>query len=123
MKSLPFILLLWTALSSAQERPVKIEKIPAAIALMRDVKGPYTQHPQILEDLMSYVGSNYRAVGHCFGIYPQDPDAVKSENLHWQVGVRVIDGEPLGYAASASDEAKDPAEFNDLEEMKKRLAA
>lgn len=59
--------------------------------------GPYDLHPEVFGELMKYVGAHYRAVGACFGIYPQDPDAVKAKELHWEVGVRVVPGEPLGY--------------------------
>jgi hypothetical protein len=86
--------------SSPDQSPalnVNIENIPAAVVLVRDVTGPYSQHPVVFKEMMDYVGKNYRAVGACFGIYSNDPDAVKSGNLRWQVGVRVTQGAPLGF--------------------------
>lgn len=79
------------------EPKVRVSAIPSAIVLYREVTGPYNQHPEVFAELMKYVGTNYRAVGACFGIYPQDPDAVKAKELHWEVGVRVVPGNPLGY--------------------------
>ena len=79
------------------EPKVTVAAIPSAIVLYREVTGPYSQHPEIFAELMRYVGANYRAVGACFGIYPQDPDAVQAKELRWEVGVRVIPGAPRGY--------------------------
>jgi hypothetical protein len=86
-----------SAASEATPLNIRIEKIPAAVVLVREVAGPYSQHPVVFKEMMDYVGKNYRAVGACFGIYPNDPDAVKSGNLRWQVGVRVTQGAPLGF--------------------------
>jgi hypothetical protein len=89
--------------SGAQEKEgaaqlkVQVLRIPAAIMISREMTGPYTQHPAAFAQLMEYIGRNYRAVGACFGIYPDDPDAVKASELRWEIGVRVIPGEPLGF--------------------------
>jgi hypothetical protein len=79
---------------------VKIVTITGAIVIFREVTGPYSQHPLVLQQLMEYVGKSYAAVGACFGVYPLDPDAVDGKDLKWQVGVRVITGKPLGYGNS-----------------------
>lgn len=84
--------------ATAQE--VEITRVPAAIIIYREVTGPYSQHPEAFREMMDYVGKNYAAAGACFGIYPMDPDAVESQNLKWEVGVRVVPGEPLGYGNS-----------------------
>lgn len=76
---------------------VEVSKIPSAIVIYREVTGPYSQHTVVFEQLMQYVGKNYRAIGACFGVYPHDPDAVKASELHWEIGVRVVPGEALGY--------------------------
>jgi hypothetical protein len=81
----------------AEPPKVSVSTIPSAIILYREVTGPYNQHPEVFAELMKYVETNYRAVGACFGIYPQDPDAVKAKELHWEIGVRVVPGIPLGY--------------------------
>lgn len=81
-------------------KTVYVEKIPASWALVRDVSGSYEEHPEVFQEMMKYVGKNFRAVGACFGIYPFDPDAVKSGNLRWQVGVRVAPGQPLGFGGA-----------------------
>jgi hypothetical protein len=77
------------------EPRVSVAAVPSAIVLYREVTGPYDQHPEVFADLMRYVGANYRAVGACFGVYPQDPDSVQAKQLHWEVGVRVVPGKPL----------------------------
>jgi GyrI-like small molecule binding domain len=76
---------------------VEVSRIPSAIVIYREVTGPYSQHPVVFDQLMQYVGKNYRAVGACFGIYPKDPDAVEVSELRWEIGVRVVPGEALGY--------------------------
>jgi hypothetical protein len=76
---------------------VEVIHLPAAIVLYRSATGPYSQHPVVFDELMKYVGANYRAVGACFGVYPHDPDATRTADLKWEVGVRVIPGAPLGY--------------------------
>jgi len=81
----------------ADEVKVRVAAIPSAIVIYRDVTGPYDQHPEVFTEMMKYVGENYRAAGACFGIYPTDPDSVRPSDLHWQVGVRVVPGSPLGY--------------------------
>ncbi|HSS18567.1 MAG TPA: winged helix-turn-helix domain-containing protein [Pyrinomonadaceae bacterium] len=75
---------------------VAIERIPASWALVREVRGSYETHPEALQEMKDYVGLNYRALGDSFGIYPVDPDAAKQDALHWEVGIRITDGEPLG---------------------------
>src|ERR1700737_5316657 len=82
---------------TATGKVVTVRTIPASWALIRDVRGDYALHPRVFEELMQYVGANFRAVGDCFGIYPTDPDATKKENVRWQVGVRIASGTPLGY--------------------------
>jgi hypothetical protein len=84
----------------SDELKVRVSAVPSAIVIYRDVTGPYDQHPEVFTEMMKYVGLNYRAVGACFGIYPNDPDAVRATQLHWQVGVRVEPGRPLGYGNS-----------------------
>lgn len=79
---------------------VSIEKVPASWALIRDVPGTYEKHPEVFGEMKSYVGMNFRALGDSFGVYPTDPDAVELRELHWQVGIRIIPGEPLGYGNS-----------------------
>jgi GyrI-like small molecule binding protein len=105
VKAFVFLVMLWSLPSAlfAQEKEnpvppkVEISRISSAIVIYREVTGPYSQHPVVFEQLMQYVGKNYRAVGACFGIYPNDPDAVKAADLRWEIGVRVLPGEPLGY--------------------------
>src|SRR5713226_2289783 len=76
---------------------VRVEEVAPSIILYREVRGDYSRHPEVFESMMKYVGSRYLAVGACFGIYPFDPDAVKKDELVWQVGVRVTTGAPLGF--------------------------
>lgn len=87
---------------TATGKPVYVQSIPASWAVVRDVQGGYEMHPQVFEEMMKYVGANFRAVGACFGIYPMDPDAVKRGTLRWQVGVRVTPGKPLGFGNQVS---------------------
>jgi len=58
---------------------VVVRNIPGALMLYRDVIGSYDQHAKVARELMEYVGKNYCAVGDCFGVYPIDPDAVKTK--------------------------------------------
>lgn len=100
---------------------VAIEKIPASWALTREVRGSYEAHPEVFQELTDYVGSNFRVVGDNFGIYPLDPDAAKQNTLHWEIGVRIIPGEPLGNGNSLpliTSLGKSPG---DLDNDKKRL--
>lgn len=105
VKAFVFLVLLWglpsALFAKEKETPVppkvEVSRISSAIVMSREVTGPYSQHPVVFEQLMQYVGKNYRAVGACFGIYPSDPDAVKAADLRWEIGVRVLPGEPLGY--------------------------
>jgi hypothetical protein len=83
---------------------IEVSRIPSAIVMYREVTGPYSQHPIVFDQLMQYVGKNYRAVGFCFGIYPNDPDAVNASELHWEIGVRVVPGEALGFGKNLSIE-------------------
>ncbi|MEQ8906863.1 hypothetical protein [Ekhidna sp.] len=73
---------------------IQIEDIPESNILFIQYRGDYSQHPKALTELMNYVGENYRIVGTCLGIYPFDPDAVPSDSLVWDVGIRVIPGDP-----------------------------
>ncbi len=82
---------------TATGKSVSVQTNPASWAVVRDVQGSYEMHPQVFEEMMKYVGANFRAVGDCFGIYPMDPDAAKRGTLRWQVGVRVTPGKPLGF--------------------------
>ncbi|HSS18879.1 MAG TPA: winged helix-turn-helix domain-containing protein [Pyrinomonadaceae bacterium] len=85
------------ASKTVTQKTVSVQKIPASWVLVRDVNGSYQTHPEVFQEVMKYVGSNFRAVGDAFGIYPMDPDAAKPGTLRWQVGVRIAPGKPLGY--------------------------
>ncbi len=85
---------------TATGKEVRVQTTPATWAVVRDVTGPYNMHPEVFQEMMKYVGENYRVLGHCFGIYPVDPDATKESALVWQVGVRVTPGKPLGFGQS-----------------------
>lgn len=90
-------LLLTSPLFARPDAAVRVSSVPSAIVLYREVTGPYDQHAKLFAEMMKYTGENYRSVGPCFGVYPQDPDAVKSTELHWEIGVRVVPGLALGY--------------------------
>ncbi len=69
---------------------IHIERVSGGQALIRDVRGSYAQHPKMFAELMALREKLFAAVGACFGIYPDDPDAVENaSDLHWQIGVRV----------------------------------
>jgi DNA gyrase inhibitor GyrI len=111
---IPALALLCSPLAqeAATHPEVKVVKIRASVAVVRTVRGSYSQSPKVMEEMMRYVHTNFRAVGDCFGIYPDDPDKVAAADLKWTVGVRVTTGEPMGYGHTASMkeiEGKDPA--------------
>lgn len=81
-------------------KTVTVRKIQASWALVRDVRGSYEMHPEVFAEMLAYVGSNFRAVGDSFGVYPMDPDAAKQGTLRWQAGLRITPGEPLGLGNS-----------------------
>jgi DNA-binding winged helix-turn-helix (wHTH) protein len=105
---------------------VAVEKVPASWALIREVRGSYETHPEVFQEMMTYAGSNFRVVGDNFGIYPVDPDAAKANTLHWEVGVRITAGEPLGYGNSLpliTSLGKTPQDLeNDKQKFKRPLA-
>jgi pimeloyl-ACP methyl ester carboxylesterase len=69
---------------------IHVERIDGGTTLMRDIAGDYSQHPKVFIALMAVRDRLFTPVGACFGIYPQDPDAVESPaELHWEIGVRV----------------------------------
>ncbi|HSS18880.1 MAG TPA: hypothetical protein VLL54_02290 [Pyrinomonadaceae bacterium] len=100
---------------------VSVQKLPASWALVRDVQGSYEQHPDVFQEMMKYVGANFRAVGFCFGIYPNDPDDLKRGILRWQVGVRVISGKPLGFGNQMPMTALSARSARQLQREKGRL--
>lgn len=59
------------------------------IVVPREVTGPYSQHPVLFKQLLQYTTAKYGKPEALWGIYPDDPDAVKPEDLHWTVAVRI----------------------------------
>jgi hypothetical protein len=104
-------------------KAVHIEKIPSSWALVREVQGGYEKHTEVFQEMMRYVGENFRAVGFCFGIYPTDPDAVKQGTQRWKVGVRVTTGKPLGYGNSVSMRILTAHSTGQLQRQRKQLKA
>lgn len=100
---------------------VTVTDIPEAIVLLRDVSGPYTQHPVVMREMMEYVGKHYAAVGACFGIYPRDPDATAEKELKWQVGVRVTTGEPQGFGKSIPTDELPKMSHAEREQIMRRM--
>jgi hypothetical protein len=107
---------------TATGKEVRVQATPATWAVIRDVTGPYNKHPEVFQEMMKYVGENYRALGACFGIYPVDPDATKESTLVWQVGVRVTPGKPLGFGQSIPLDQKAISAVH-LKQDRKRLKA
>ena len=122
-KPLTTTLLLIAAVSGmdAAERIVAVETVRPAIVLYRDVTGSYSQHPVVFKEMMYYVGKTYRVVGDCFGVYPRDPDAVPPAQLKWQVGVRIMPGQPLGFGNRLPLAASPDSSISELRDVLKRV--
>jgi len=102
-------------------KAVHIESLPASWVVVREVQGGYEKHTQVFDELMRYVGANFRAVGYCFGIYPTDPDAVKSGTQRWQVGVRVVPGKALGYGNNLPMQSLTRISTRQLEQQRRQF--
>jgi hypothetical protein len=73
---------------------IKIENYPRTNVVYFTITGSYQKHPEAFSNLMDYVLQNYRYAGVCLGFYPEDPDTVSEQKLKWQIGIRVIPGQP-----------------------------
>lgn len=102
-------------------KAVRMESVPASWVVVREVQGGYEKHTQVFDELMRYVGANFRAVGYCFGIYPTDPDAVKAGTQRWQVGVRVVPGKALGYGNNLPMESLSRMSPRQLEQQRRQF--
>ena len=72
------------------DRRVKIEEVPPLNIISLQFNGGYQKHPEAYQQLSSYVSKNYQVVGAILGIYPQDPDLVKEEELEWSISLRIV---------------------------------
>jgi hypothetical protein len=87
---------------------VRVERRASFSAVVRRMKGDYSQHAAAISGLIGAARSSCGAQGTVFGIYPQDPDAVPAAGLQWQLGYRMSPGVrcaaekmPDGYAVEA----------------------
>lgn len=65
---------------------MSIEELQEATMVISEVEGSFQQHPEIIENLRSYLQRQGIAAKNCVGIYPEDPDAVPASELNWKVG-------------------------------------
>lgn len=78
-----------TSVADQSAKAIVVKTVPASIIVARDVTGPYSQHAVIFKQLLQYTAGKYGKPEALLGIYPDDPDAVQPEDLHWTVAVRI----------------------------------
>lgn len=69
-----------------------IKELPPIQFLYMPVNGDFRKHPEVISKLTAYIDSREFEGKNCTGIYPEDPDAVRSENLDWEIGFEVPEG-------------------------------
>jgi ketosteroid isomerase-like protein/effector-binding domain-containing protein len=79
------------------ELDVRVEALPPMHAVVLPMKGSYEAHDEAIFRIAEYVGSRgMDPVGPLFGRYFNDPRAVPTEELRWEVGM------PLARPATAA---------------------
>ncbi len=68
---------------------MSIEELRGSTMVISEVRGSFQQHPEIIENLRSYLQEQGITTKSCVGIYPEDPDAVPASELDWKVGFEV----------------------------------
>ena len=68
---------------------MEIRELPDTKIVLRQVTGSFERHPAEIEQLQAFLAEKGIETKACLGIYPDDPDAVAPENLHWQIAFEV----------------------------------
>ncbi len=71
-----------------------VSTTPATLAIVRDMTGDYSQHPLAARAMYAAIDATCTRRGVDFGEYPQDPDAVGPDRVHWRFGL-LLDGRTL----------------------------
>jgi AraC family transcriptional regulator len=65
----------------------EIKNIESATVLVLPMKGSYEQHDEAIEEITEYARrNNIKTTGPIIGIYYDNPELVKEEELKWEIG-------------------------------------
>lgn len=79
------------AANSAEDFRIEVVRLPATSAIVRDMKGDYSQHAAAARAMYATLGPACFDRTAAFGEYPDDPDVVGPDQVKWRLGFLIPD--------------------------------